>query len=227
MKPLAKRKMKKVLILLIITFALIAVSYPGYAGYLAIRSHSSFGSYFDVGMYLAIFFGSIAVLATLYFAFFFAERGRKAAAAVFATPWLVFGLYVLLSGIQGVIGAYWRNWWLLPEYLSVGALGVIVYLFAWFSMKWKNNVLFIMALIFTFMGAATVIGDTVQEVIRSHDYIAAETFLIPSAEIAAFVLIGLAICFGVKRDDREPLYSNASMFPELDAYRKSLRKERA
>ena len=47
------------------------------------------------------------------------------------------------------------------------------------------------------------------------------------AEIAAFVLIGLAICFGVKRDDREPLSSNASMFPELDAYRKSLRKERA
>ena len=79
MKPLAKRKMKKILILLIIAFALIVMSYPGYCVYLAIRYNSGFGGIFDVGLYLGLFFGSLAALATLYFAFFFAERGKKAA----------------------------------------------------------------------------------------------------------------------------------------------------
>lgn len=227
MNPLAKRKMKKVLILLIISFALTVMAYLGMSIYESIRDKIAFGRVFRFDFFLELFFGTAAALTTLYFAIRFAEKGKKAVAAIFATPWLVAGLYVMLSGIQGVIGAGWRNWWLLPEYLSVGALSVIVYLFAWFSMKWKNNVLFILALIFTFMGVATVIGDTVQDVVRMSDYIRAGMFLLPAAMIAAFVLIGLTISFGVKRDDREPLYSNASMFPELDAYRKSLRKERA
>ena len=229
MKPLAKRKMKKVLILLIIVFALMVMSYPGYSVYMAIRNNGGFGRFFDFSLFLGLFFGGLASLATLYFAFFFAERGKKAAAAIFATPWLVGGMFAMLSGIQGTAISGWSDWWMIPFWVSAGALGVIVYLFAWFSMKWKNNTLFVLGLIFTFTAVATVVGDTVMSIVRFSEFLTvnAEFFLLPAAEIAGAVLLGLTIALGVKRDDREPLFENASMFPELDAYRKSLRKERA
>ena len=226
MNPLAKRKMKKVLILLIISFALTVMAYLGMSIYESIRDKIAFGRIFRFDFFLELFFGTAAALTTLYFAIRFAEKGKKAVAAIFATPWLVAGLFMIVYGFHLVFVARSLVWWWLPVYVFAGALGVIVYLYAWFSMKWRNNVLFILALVFTFTAVAAVIGQVVYTIVRLSGRVSLEGLQLPAAAIAALVLLGLAIAFGVKRDDREPKFDNPSMFPELDAYRKSLRKER-
>lgn len=189
----------------------------------------------------SVIFGTAVLLglAALWFALRFAEKGKKLGAvlcascfALLALPLAVVRLWAHIDIVRSCFD--WQSMAGVVGYVAAALLIIAFYAYAYTAHRAKSRKL---ALAVLALGALTVIGLGVRNVMpilavmKRSDILTGDAslafILLNAGRLLLWLFAAAAIVLGVRRsDDRAPA-AEPSMFPALDAYRVSLRKERA